>query len=954
MALQLRATYQSLNDEPYVVEIYNDKYSDIVGVFELGSIDAVIFENDGSSRDIFKRLIATKISFTIIVNNQAVLDYIDSINTANETDHVVKVYRNGKQIFRGYAVFQAHKLQDDIKNRIYKYVAACGIGRLRDINLDFFEIYGSTVPELVSLFDVLRCAMSQAKILDLYDLGGGNYDYFMRMRMIHVEDNVVGQFDHPLKLYYVSNKAFKDNDRKYVTAYTAIEYIMEVFNCRLHYRDDQFVMEHLWAAKYQGGSYWEIKEDGSNTFNPQNYDAVVDYEVNNIKPASGNTISLLPAPKVINLKFEGAGRNNVAEDVRFYRNATNDNIDVWYNLGYVFDGDVIFKAAFVFLRDKDVPFNYNFVQPLLNYVRYTIQIRIGNYYLNGSVLSQNFQLLTVDDSVLIDAATNTLLMPVNPTDRQTVSIGSDVYTFRSVYENTDRVVIIGSGAAVTAQRLRKAINLSGEAGVDYAEAMTPNETVTAEGLTGSPTIHVTAIVAGREGNDIACATTVTGASWDTATLEGGTPFWTTVESNFYIWSDGYYGVYDVIEMVEYLPEVPTDGVIEIRMREAEFIELSTLNVLETINFDTHTFVLLANQQADESEVEYNKIIELNNTEILKLTMHIGDVADFYAAEQRLFYSPSFNNFLETSVWNGSGRNIQEVIMNEVEDMRGGTLWIYSGKFYDFDPSLNSMHHTSRLIHRNRAFNFLRTKHVTGRDEISGTWFEIRNAVIDTTPPPALPNYPVVAPDEQILRNINDPILPVNKNTVAFQGGKVTQSEIAKLDQALSSGDVITTFSINPITNKLYAGDQVELYDINSGNRDTFTISQDVNIGDTEINIESYTLQHDWTRYSVLALSPKFVASQAFTLNNLLTLVFEDVTENYIDIPSTIPLPDPANYTESEYRALVKIKANFLIYYKSGTKTKLAHFSVDVSGSNNRINFFRKLKGTDIIVEILKV
>lgn len=123
---------------------------------------------------------------------------------------------------------------------------------------------------------------------------------------------------------------------------------------------------------------------------------------------------------------------------------------------------------------------------------------------------------------LAAAATGTLTLVANPTDGDTVTIGTKTYTLQDTLTNTNGNVKIGATASDTLDNLIAAINLAAGAGTTYAAATTVHPTVTAAAGAGD-TMTVTAKSTGTAGNAIATTETFTnsGNVFGAATLAGG-------------------------------------------------------------------------------------------------------------------------------------------------------------------------------------------------------------------------------------------------------------------------------------------------------------------------------------------------------------------------------------------------------------------------------------------------
>lgn len=116
-------------------------------------------------------------------------------------------------------------------------------------------------------------------------------------------------------------------------------------------------------------------------------------------------------------------------------------------------------------------------------------------------------------------ASSILTWAGNPADNDTVTIGSTVYTFKTVMTLPFHVQI-GANAIATKSSLTKAINLNGVAGTDYGVGTTINSFVTANDLSATQ-LGVTAIHGGSGGNLIATQETSSVLSWTGITLAGG-------------------------------------------------------------------------------------------------------------------------------------------------------------------------------------------------------------------------------------------------------------------------------------------------------------------------------------------------------------------------------------------------------------------------------------------------
>lgn len=119
-------------------------------------------------------------------------------------------------------------------------------------------------------------------------------------------------------------------------------------------------------------------------------------------------------------------------------------------------------------------------------------------------------------------ATSDLTVTVNPTDGETVTLGTQTYTFKTALTPTADEVLIGADIDESLENLALATVASGEgAGTKYAAATVANTSAYGEQTTAGVML-ATAIAAGTAGNAIATTETLANGSWTSTTLAGGT------------------------------------------------------------------------------------------------------------------------------------------------------------------------------------------------------------------------------------------------------------------------------------------------------------------------------------------------------------------------------------------------------------------------------------------------
>lgn len=116
------------------------------------------------------------------------------------------------------------------------------------------------------------------------------------------------------------------------------------------------------------------------------------------------------------------------------------------------------------------------------------------------------------------AAQGVLTLDTNPTDGDTMTVGTKTYLFQDTLTNTDGNIQIGGTLSETQDHIVKAFSLTGTAGVEYAASMSEHPTV-GIGSFVSDQATLTAKTAGAAGNSIATTETFIA---DTNVFDGAT------------------------------------------------------------------------------------------------------------------------------------------------------------------------------------------------------------------------------------------------------------------------------------------------------------------------------------------------------------------------------------------------------------------------------------------------
>lgn len=117
-------------------------------------------------------------------------------------------------------------------------------------------------------------------------------------------------------------------------------------------------------------------------------------------------------------------------------------------------------------------------------------------------------------------ATALLTLTANAVDGETVTIGTQTYTWKNTVAAIADQVLVGATAAASLVNLKAAVNLEAGAGTLYGSGTAANTSAKVQSVT-STTAFVVAIVGGSGGNTIASTETMTNGSFGGATFSGG-------------------------------------------------------------------------------------------------------------------------------------------------------------------------------------------------------------------------------------------------------------------------------------------------------------------------------------------------------------------------------------------------------------------------------------------------
>lgn len=201
-----------------------------------------------------------------------------------------------------------------------------------------------------------------------------------------------------------------------------------------------------------------------------------------------------------------------------------------------------------------------------------------------------------------------------------------------------------------------------------------------------------------------------------------------------------------------------------------------------------------------------------------------------------------------------------------------------------------------IIHNSGNYYFLQGAFDLLQDTVDGEWFLVSTNVSKVSAPDKTGRWE----DEPDLTPA--PITPIRIPTVEEPVKRPTPTDIAVINQltplqtatGYASGDAITSLQVEGVRydGAVASGDQIIVFDLDTGEAQAFTVTANVASGDTVIEVVGTTAAFDITESSRIMVDPQQAAAKASTGSNQFRQVFTghssatlSVTENAGDLPA---------------------------------------------------------------------
>ncbi len=423
--------------------------------------------------------------------------------------------------------------------------------------------------------------------------------------------------------------------------------------------------------------------------------------------------------------------------------------------------------------------------------------------------------------------------------------------------------------------------------------------------------------------------------------------WTTDSNDYYYF------------LTDMKPNVSEEMIQVINITTPELEETGEL----TYDFDYHALLVYPNSEVtagvgiiftfenylrvlpdgESADVETHKLYEAENddeaTKTLLLETNIGD--GIYQNSNTKLQVDNGSTWEDSTGWQqkivGTTRLFNNLLAFEIMSLRKEPRRIYNGTITSITGFQDPLKAHGRYTYDSKIYIFTGGTYTAKMEELQGTFIEVNETPtgisIPTTAGQPLSEY----------TSGEGPGLPVGLGTntgsntfetaAAATVGLETQT-LSNTDEFLTEGDNITQIPIGslPKTGSINTGDTITMVNSATGQTQSFTVTSDLTLGDTYIEVSSVALQYNFpTGSGVIQPAENAAAAAGGTWESFLSF-----SGTIITVTAPLPTTD-IDRSMAVYRGGQKLIHN-------------THFTLDTGGGNNDVILTLQAFAENITVE----
>ena len=318
----------SLEGYTYVIEIWDSAHGGSAHEFRCEADGfQLIYEN--TSGELFKPINASRVEFTIFVDNATIEGLYANVITAAENRFLVKITRNGDLFWYGKIVADIGIKEDISRNMrpVYKVVALDGLGLLaqKDYNNN-----GTAYTGKARLLEHVKNCL--AKIGTLGEFTGAADPAIITVVEWHEDNMASGGGDDPFYLTRVAHESFWSSDNKgkktYRSCLEVLEIICRNFGARIYQANGAWRIEQI--TERHNASIAEIRYDETGTY--LNH-ASVNYTVNLDQATNskivGGEYTYFPPVREVRINFFHENWRNYNEGAVFISEISPAHVSIY-------------------------------------------------------------------------------------------------------------------------------------------------------------------------------------------------------------------------------------------------------------------------------------------------------------------------------------------------------------------------------------------------------------------------------------------------------------------------------------------------------------------------------------------------------------------------------------------------------------------------------------------------
>ena len=416
-------------------------------------------------------------------------------------------------------------------------------------------------------------------------------------------------------------------------------------------------------------------------------------------------------------------------------------------------------------------------------------------------------------------------------------------------------------------------------------------------------------------------------TWETSLSYVETTVWEPAGVPFVDLWDGNHFNLDAFES----PVIPANGDLEVQVELADILDADgnsyTLTGGRVATWTVQLGTFIRSFANKDNTIEFVASNGGDNDKLVEYNTIFGDQPDSTRIN-RIIVSDSASTYVDSQNWyNTNGGDgpykVEQLLVRQMVKLTSYPKRVIEGTLFHKDGDYE-LRHDGQLAYMTKTYCPLRIEHYKGIGEMSGEWMRLDLAKSGS---PATVTF-----TEAEIFDYQDP----HQKHIRLSADEATAQ---------------TTLSITKPGRHYPDGSTVVIVEADTQKIFRTTLSGDLSSTDTTMTVND-ALTFDCAAWSMIQITPYEEANETqqyyelFSADGFGTDITPFVGGTYLDV-TVGDLPVPL-LSGGAIRTRCEVWRNGIKHIYTDTETKNYHFSIDISGSNNRIEFYRAINANDDI------